>query len=309
MNHATLDVISVYSNSPRFHSRERLFKQFQEYMEKEVKNVRHWSVETAFGDRAFRVTDPNNPRHIQLRTSHELWLKENMINIAMHRLPLDWEYVAWVDADIRFTRHDWPIETLHQLQHFDIVQMFSEARDLSPDHETFQVHKGFMWSYWNKMRTGADYEFWHPGYAWAARRPAIDHLGGLMEFPILGAADHHMAWSLVGEAVRSLPGNISKEYYDGVMLWQDKALKHIRKNVGYVPGSIDHYWHGKKKDRKYQERWDIITKNNFNPHTDIKPDWQGLLQLHDHGDERSRKLRDDVRLYFRQRNEDSIDME
>src|SRR6202795_2581423 len=202
MNHATLDVISVYSNSPRFASRERLFKEFQAYMAKEQSNVGHWCVETAFGDRAFRVTDPNNPRHIQLRTTHELWLKENMINIAMSRLPLDSEYVAWVDADIRFSRPDWPIETLHQLQHFDIVQMFSEARDMSPDHETFQVHKGFMWAYWKQLRTGDSYEFWHPGYAWAYKRSAIDKLGGLMEFPILGASDHHMAWALVGESIR-----------------------------------------------------------------------------------------------------------
>ena len=56
------------------------------------------------------------------------------------------------------------------------------------------------------------------------------------------------------------------------------------------------------------DRWKILTENQFNPNTDIKRDWQGLFQLEDHGDMRSIKLRDDIRKYFRARNEDSIDL-
>ena len=34
-----------------------------------------------------------------------------------------------------FTRTDWVQETLHQLQHFDVVQMFSTYSDLGPKHK------------------------------------------------------------------------------------------------------------------------------------------------------------------------------
>jgi hypothetical protein len=88
-------------------------------------------------------------------------------------------------------------------------------------------------------------------------------------------------------------------------MWENRAEKHIRRNVGYVPGLLLHHWHGKKRDRKYADRWKIIIDNDYDPHYDLKEDWQGLWQLTD----RSFKLRDDIRAYFRSRNEDSIDLD
>ena len=61
------------------------------------------------------------------------WHKENLVNLGIARLPRDSRYVAWVDADLTFARHDWVQETIQQLQHYPIVQMFAEAHDLGPD--------------------------------------------------------------------------------------------------------------------------------------------------------------------------------
>jgi hypothetical protein len=44
-------------------------------------------VELAFGNRPFEVTDPDNPRHVQVRSGHELWHKENLVNLGVARLP------------------------------------------------------------------------------------------------------------------------------------------------------------------------------------------------------------------------------
>ena len=143
MKHATLDVVSVVSNPIRYATRIKLYKEFMEYMAKE-ENIRHWTVEIAFGDRPFEVTEEGNPRHIRFRTYTELWHKENMINLAVQRFPPNWEYIAWIDGDIRFARPDWAVETMHQLQHYQFVQMFSQARDMTPELETFQTHKGYL---------------------------------------------------------------------------------------------------------------------------------------------------------------------
>jgi hypothetical protein len=131
----------------------------------------------------------------------------------------------------------------------------------------------------------------------------MDGTSGLMDTPILGAGDHHMALALIGQCNRSMPGGITQEYRKAITDWQDNALHFIKKDIGYVPGTICHYFHGTKASRKYVERWDILTKNKFNPLTDIRKDSQGLWQINEKND-RQIRLRDEIRMYFRQRNED-----
>jgi hypothetical protein len=310
--HRNVAIISVVSNPVRFKSRFGLKANFDEYMDHELQgdpNVVHFTVEVAYGDRRHEVTSPTNPHHIQLRTAHELWHKENMINVAMQHAVRQYqniEYFYWIDADIEFHRKDWLEETWHALQHHPFVQMFSDAIDLGPNGEIIQVHKGFCWCYETGQPFRSKYgPFWHPGFAWAARREAIDKLGGLLEMGILGAGDHHMALALIGKGEWSVPGKIHPNYKKSVMRWQSLAEQYIRGNIGYVPGTIIHFFHGKKKDRKYQERWAILEEHQYDPETDIVKDSQGLWQYTGN----KPKLERAMRHYFRQRNEDSIDIE
>lgn len=304
-------VVAVISNPVRYKIRYRLYNHFEKQIKEAGANL--LTVEMAFGDRPYEITTRENPNNVQLRSFFELWHKENMINIGISRLPHDWEYVAWIDADVLFQRPDWVSECVHQLQHYMVIQMFSEAIDLGPTYEVLDRHKGFVKSYIdNDFRLPPSlndcyYPFknnWHPGYAWAARREAIEHLGGLIDWSILGAGDAHMAWALVGDALRFIPAGMSNRYKRKVATWQQRSMKFIQKDIGYMPGTINHYWHGKKKDRKYAERWKILTENNFDPDLDLKRDPQGLWQLTDH----NWRLRDEIRMYFRARNEDSIDV-
>lgn len=311
-------VITVISNPVRYKSRYNLFKKFEEHMA--TIGAKLVIVEQAFGNRPFVLTERDNPFHIQLRTDQELWHKENMINIGIQHLcqiDPDWKYVAWVDADVHFQRNDIILETAQQLQHYDIVQMFSAAIDLDPDQNPLQTHRGFVYQYFKNDHEspqihgeggyyGAEKEvFWHPGYAWAARRSMIDRVP-LYDKAILGAGDHHMALALIGCADRSLPGNVSQAYKDSVMNWQEMADKQIHRNVGYVNGTVTHYWHGSKKNRKYVERWKILVDTKFDPYRDIIRDAQGLYRLNPVLGDKSIKLRDKLRKYIRQRSEDCI---
>lgn len=300
-----LHVIAVISNPMRFQSRYRLYKEFEQRMIQA--GVTLWTVEVAYGDRPFEVTSPTNPRHKQCRTFHELWHKENMCNLGLTMLPQDWEYVAMIDADVQFVRPDWATETLHMLQHHYVVQMWSHAVDLDPDFKKIQEHESYFYRYCNGMPVHASTKygpFGHPGYAWGYRREAIDFLGGILDTPILGSADHHMCLAYINRAEHSLPKNINQAYYDEIMRWQERAVRYLSKDIGYVKTSLNHFWHGKKSSRKYVERWDILRDNDYTPHLDLKRDWQGLYQLTD----RSIGLRDGIRQYFAQRNEDGIDV-
>ena len=131
----------------------------------------------------------------------------------------------------------------------------------------------------------------------------------LFDKAILGSADHHMAMGLIGGAFKSVPENTTAQYKKAVFEWEEMALTRLRKNVGYVPGMIVHYWHGNKLNRKYVERWKVLIDNKYDPVKDISRDPQGLYKLNMHNGTRSIKMRDDIRRYFRQRNEDSIDAE
>jgi hypothetical protein len=298
-----LYVITTVSNPVRYWSRWDLYSDFARMVA--ASGAVLYTVEIAFGDRAFVVTEANNPQHLQLRTTTELWYKERALNLLVERLPQDWQYVAWIDADVKFVRPDWADETRHLLQHYAVLQMFGHAQDLNVDHEVIATHEGFMHGYLNGRMSGHKaYEQFHPGYAWAMRRDAWNTLGGLLDTAILGAGDRHMATALLAHVERSYPAGLSAGYLDKLQHWQRRA-QDLRRNVGYMPGTLLHAWHGAKKHRNYLGRWKVLTRNQYDPNHDLKPDWQGLWQLEQFCD-RQIQLRDDIRAYFRSRNEDAI---
>ena len=316
---ATLHVCTIISNPVRYASRYRLMDGFR--AQNEGQHIEHWTVEIAYGNRPFAVTERDNPHHLQLRSTQEIWHKENALNLLFAHVLSERpeaEYFACVDADVTFARPDWAGETLQQLQHYDVVQMFSMAQDVGPKYDPVspKMHRGFVWAYYNDpnffdspMRFGYSANG-HPGFAWAFRRSALDTLGGLFDIAITGGGDRHMACGLIGTIDQSGPykqaslNQLSPGFRQALMVWQERAAT-LNKNIGYVDGLVIHHWHGRKTDRKYGNRWKIYTTNDFDPVSDLRRDAQGLYALAPH----RAKLRDDLRNYFRARNEDSIDLE
>jgi hypothetical protein len=297
-----LYVVTCVSNPVRYTTRYNLYKDFAKRVQDAGATL--ITVEMAFGDRPFQITETNNPNHVQVRSYFELWHKENMLNLGIQRLPGDWEYVAWVDADVQFTRSDWVNETVEQLQHYMFLQMFSFATDLNPQKEPIKTHTGFVHDYYHNpesIRKGGYATFSHPGYAWAARREALDSVGGLIDWGVLGSGDRHMACSLIGKVDYSYHKDVSDDYKNACAEWQRRCDKHIKRDIGYVSGTINHFWHGSKANRGYSDRWKILVDHNYRPHFDTYRDTQGLLQLDDDRIE----LRDSIRKYFRSRHEDS----
>lgn len=313
---APLYCITPIFNPIRYRSRWKLYLEWQKRaLDAGVYLV---TVEATFGDRLKVVVEQVSPKHmiIHVQTTSELWIKENLINLAISRLPEDWEYVCWVDGDVNFARPDWVGETLQQLQHYDFLQMFTQAIDLGPNYEIVKVNKGFMWCYNNEDKCCwgkkggyggyGGYNYPHPGFAWAARREAINHVGGLIDWSILGGGDMFMAYALINKLdARTLPYSLGETGVRWLKEWQNRCNQHIKMNVGAMDGVILHYWHGPKKKRKYNDRGQILIDAKFNPEVDIKKDWQGLWALSGN----NIKLRDGIRDYMRERDEDSIDTE
>lgn len=302
-----LHVIVPINNYVRYKRRYELFHAFLEHMNT-LKGIEVYIVEVALSERPFVVTQANNPKHLQLRTNSVMWHKENMINQMVERLPRNWKYVAWVDGDVKFNSSNIAAETIHQLQHHDIVQMFQSVANLGPDGQIISIHDSFCYQYalngYELVKDYMKYKVWHPGFAWACTRKGWNDMGGLIDFAILGSADHHMALALVGAVNKSMPLSIAESYKRKLVEWENRVERTIQRNIGYVKGSIIHGWHGKFADRKYQQRWEIIFGCKFDPDVHIKRDWQGLYML----DKPHPQLRDKLRQYFLQRNEDTVEL-
>ena len=297
-----LHVVTCVANPIRWQSRVKLYRQFERHMLDS--GVRLTTVECQYGERPFECAGTPGVAHVGVRAKTVLWTKEALINLGMQRLPPDWAYVAWIDADVFFRRPDWAAETVQALQQYDVVQPWSDCYDLGPDDEHLQTHRSFA----RLVHEGKPivpsgkpgYEFAHPGYAWAATRQAMDWTGGLIE-AAMGAGDHHMALALVGRVRESVPGGIHPNYLAALLHWQDRAERHIAGNLGCVPGTIEHRWHGPKDRRGYVSRWDILTRHGFDPLVDVKRNTFGVPELAGN----KPQLRRDVDRYFRSRSEDA----
>jgi len=314
MSLTKLHVVTSLFNPWRYSARGFHYDRFRQH-------VRHSHMcqlhvgELAFGRRDFEFTqghlmpvDQGETMEYRFRTSTELWHKERMLNRLVQYLPHDWEYVAWIDADINFVRDDWALETVHRLQHYDVVQMFSHCQNLDSNFTVLgnQAPKyGFVYAWENGLKPiGHQYygafQHGHPGFAWAFRREAYEKLGGFMDTAVLGSGDFHMALSLTCQYDWKRYSHISPGYKKMLDIWNGRCQEFIKCNVGHVPGLVNHYYHGAAKDRRYNDRWKIIEKHGYDPEDDLKCDAQGLYTW----TSRCPQLAYDIRNYFATRRED-----
>ena len=283
-----LHIVTAIANPHRWESRIRLAKEA----------IRQWVadgaqvtvVECAYGERRHDLCGVAGITHVPVRARTLVWNKECLLNIGISRLPREAQYIATLDADIYFRRREWAAETVHALQLYPVVQPWSDAYDLGPHDEHIQHHKSFARQLFHDVpvaqtcahfwkHDGGPYDYPHSGYAWAWTRDALDYLGGLIEVGGMGSGDHHMALGLAGHAERSMPAATHRTYAEIIKCWETRAAMHVNGKVGFVWGTIEHAFHGRKADRKYIPRWQMFLKHGFDPNVDLKRNSYGVLEF------------------------------
>jgi hypothetical protein len=299
-----LHVIAVVSNPCNFKIRWKLTQEFMKRMEKEP-DVIFYLVEMVYGEQEFEVTSATNKRHLQVRCDIPLWHKENMINLGVkHLLPKDWKAFAWIDADIDFDNVHWASDALKLLNGGkDFIQLFSHAIDMDFQKKIMNTFTSFAYQYSKNFKKGVGINYWHPGFAWACNRYAYEKLGGIFEEGIMGSGDNIMCHAFIKKAPESLKEGMSKGYIEIVREFQNK-VDGLR--LGYVPGPIRHYFHGKKENRNYYGREDILIKYQFDPNTFIKKNETGIIIP---TKSFQKGFLDDIMIYFKDRNEDEMVLE
>lgn len=296
--------ITTVFNPAGSESRYKGFSAFEARMK--ASGVNLFVIECAFGDAPFAVTSAKNPFHIQLRSKSILWIRENLINICVSKLPTNWKYMAWIDSDVEFENPDWVCECVKELnKNYRVVQLFEECDMLdktgavmahvpgfaykhvrgtfsapaSPDLRAKSKGNKDTFNFKNELGDGKEAGFGEPGFAWAICRDAYETLGGLVDFAITGPADNFMAYSFIGQLSQATTRIKNREYLECLQTWEKKAADAIRKNIGYVKGNIKHHYTVIASEHHCQERDKILNECNFNPKTDIKKDLQGVYQL------------------------------
>lgn len=217
-----------------------------------------------------------------------LFYKENLLNPVM-LYEMSQDKIAWMDSDVMLVRPNWDEATEEALEKYDIVQMFSQARDLYVDYEEVNYEQ-LLYSFMARCRDRfyvvylREGEFeWNTlsatGFAWAAKAKVLEELGGLCDInPLVTAGDDYTAMALMGRIEQWWKPWLSDEIKEAWLAWQNKA-KGLK--VGYVPGLLHHYWHGPRETRGYQSQWDIVRKHNFTPSRDLYRDEHGLWRMKD----------------------------
>jgi hypothetical protein len=266
------------------------------------------TVELVLDDDA-SVAEPGRILLRGTRTRNTLWQKETLLNVGIEFALKNYQpkAIAWVDADVIFLSPTWAQDTLKELEYFPVVQMFSDCYRL--DHQGVldaQVRStGWWWSTSNPQ--WIDFNYSHPGYAWAARAELFSGGMRLYDRVITGCGDTLMLRSWTGKNIPVPFKDVGPRLAADVCRWAgelDEKLDAARSEVtssrlGFTMGSIAHMYHGKMKDRGNKERRFIL--QDFDPVTHVRKDSQGILEW---TEEAPAELRDKVSNYFLSRRED-----
>lgn len=304
-------VVCVVFNPHGFKSRIRLYHEFKKYMLS--CGVKLMTVEIAFKKRPFDVTNDSDEWNIQLRSNHVIWHKEKALNIGIKKLYKvipNFEKFAWVDADVLFLNPNWVKDAVNALDHYQVIQLFSQVGHLTQHHEIQWTCKGVFYDWVHKK---GFHQFpdiplkylsgGHPGLAWAMRRDTYENLGGLLDFTVSGSGDLMMCNALRGNVLMSTKPGITAGFKSALQSWQAKCDKHVKGNVGYINGCVVDYFHGKSENRGYEKRWDIMNFHQYDPATDIVTGENGLWEYAGN----KPKLEQDLRYSTMLRNEDATE--
>jgi hypothetical protein len=262
-----------------------------------------FTAEIAFKDSPFVVTSPDNAHHLQLKTDCEIWGREAALNLLIQRLPESAEYICWTDPDQIWLNPNWAEDTIKLLHRYDAVQMFSHSQDLDANFMPLEERvESYIYSYIQLERNWSQLASLNEkivGGPWAIRKSVLSQIGMLPDWAITASADLGITMGLLGHVEVSFEKGYTAPYCNKWRVWGNRAYSVIRGNIGYLPGTIIHYFHGHRKNREYTSGRQLLVDHTFNPSIDIIKDWQGLYRFTG----ANPKLQDAIRVYMERLNE------
>jgi hypothetical protein len=304
-----LFIISTFFNPANFQAKLTNFQIFSASLSSA--NLNWLVVECAFGGADFVL--PASSHVVRVRSEGILWQKERLLNVALSHVPERYEKIAWLDCDLLFERQDWAVQTSALLNDYPVVQCFSHYARLPRGHLAFTGEGEYGESFASlrsrsvERRTEGKYEHHgHTGFAWAARREILSQYG-LYDRCVAGGGDHLFAHAFSGEieseCVNGLFGGVASFHRADALEWCGRIHSVVRGEIGCVPGTVLHLWHGDRRHRRYLERQTNLAQTGFDPAKDLWMNDMGCWEWQKPGGKPQKFLEE----YFRSRFEDGGD--
>jgi hypothetical protein len=273
-SHSEAVIIACYFNPYNNPYRLRAFEKFYET----IQHLNHRVVECVVGDGKFQL--PQNKNIARVKTSDVLWHKEALLNGIIAKLPREFKYVFWLDADVLLTNNDWLVDAIAEFKRgAKILQPFEFCVHLDKDEEKpsyslSSIKREILNN--SHMQTGVGRTVWrsfcanvasgsvsaqstqydthgHVGFAWGATRELLNRVP-LYDRALIGGADHIIAHAAAGQISHPCIAKSFTEDLQAVNEWSRRFYRETQGAIGYVGGDLYHIWHGDLKSRQYLKR-------------------------------------------------------
>lgn len=305
-----LAIVACFFNPSGSKRRVKNFNKFLQGLERS--GVHTLVVELAFGSRKFEI---EHEHIIRLRSDSIMWHKERLLNIGIKQLlNAGYQQIVWLDGDITLTNPNWPWLIAAQLEEHRLCQIFSRARIEAADGTYICKTSAAKRYQENGYRLKNGKVSGQTGFGWAARADVLQHVL-LYENAIVGGGDKMIFMASIIQphehdhlkelTYSHIPcekcghRNMSLPYTTNYLAWAHRWSQAVNRQVGYVEMEIKDMFHGKRSDRKYMSRRNILFRHEYDPDNDLTVDGNSSFEWADNKQEFSK----DMHSYFLSRRE------
>lgn len=233
-------------------------------------NIKIYLIEGLYrGIKPLEVPKKYDIVHIKITIRDALYIKENLINIAIRNIPYEWKYLAWIDYNIQFTNNNWINDTIEMLDTNDVIHLYENVVHFNKNNIATHITKS-LFNIYNNDNNITEYNElkYSYNYAWACSKKAYDIMDGLIEYNITGNAEKEMAYTFIGKLNEVINHNLNEEYKNKLLSFQERCYNSIK--VSNIKGTILNYYNNNNLNyKKLIEGYNILIDNEYSPINDI----------------------------------------
>jgi GR25 family glycosyltransferase involved in LPS biosynthesis len=268
---------------------------YLKFSEKIKEKADLFPIELSFNDDFF--IEYENVIQIKGTEENILWQKERLLNIALENLPKEYTNVAWVDCDVIFENENWVEEVNEKLKDYKVLHLFENAKRLDENGNIDRISKSIIENIKESNKIPTNLNKGITGFGWAIRREDIEKIK-FLDTQIIGGADSLMFFSFVGLNNTAFHKKMNNEWLDFYNKWNQISFSNIHSSINNISGDIIHLYHGKMINRNYNSRYEILSKERFNPILDLIIDNNNLWKF------KNVNISKNLEKYFESRDED-----
>lgn len=246
-----------------------------------IANIPYFSAEMIIANQSPMLANPT----CVYRSNSYLFYKEELFNKLETLIPEQYTKMIFLDCDIIFDCANWVDKISVLLDTHDILQVFERVCYLDLTYKQ---------NYWMNG-SAVDLNVAGSGFGWAMTRSFFAKIGGFFDKCTLGSGDSIFFHSIVNRPVMKYP------VIQGFITEYREKIAKFKPKYTYLAGvNIYHLSHGSKVNRRYADRYGILTRSDFTWDSLFYKNADGFWELSDS------KINTEFLEYFKNRNEDSI---